>query len=97
MHAFMGGAIRTVDIPAAELVSAGLSEVLELAFRYGQNDVQPKQFTSVSVGDVVRYQGRRFRVASNGFEELAALTDYEDANGNLLDEDEVAALNGAAS
>jgi hypothetical protein len=65
------GAVRPVDIPAAELPDgAGLDAVLELAFKYGQNDFQPKRFYSVSVGDVIRYQGRRFLVAGLGFEEI---------------------------
>jgi hypothetical protein len=71
MHAYMGGVIRTVEIPTRELPDgAGLIEVLELAFKYGQNDFQPKRFTSVSVGDVIRWHGRRFLVAGMGFEEI---------------------------
>lgn len=69
MHAFMGGAIRTVDVPVEEWRAArDTRERLDLVFRYGQNEVQPKRrFASVSVGDVVRLDGERFRVEAFGF------------------------------
>jgi hypothetical protein len=70
----MQGALRPVEIPADELARVDeakrLEAVLDLAFRYGQNDFQPRRFYSVSVGDVVRYNGRRFRVLPLGFEEV---------------------------
>lgn len=71
MLAFAAGEIRPVDIPKAEFDAGGLQDRLELAFAYGQNDFQPKAFPSVSVGDVVRLGGKRYRVANCGFEELA--------------------------
>jgi hypothetical protein len=72
MRAFMNGAIRVVDIPDAELGPEPTQvAVLELAFKYGQNDFQPQRMTSVSVGDVVRYDGRLFAVDFMGYKEVA--------------------------
>jgi hypothetical protein len=64
--------VRVVDVPKAEVEEAGevTEHVLELVFRYGQNDFQPKHFPSVSVGDVIRYGGARYRIAPFGFEEV---------------------------
>ena len=67
MNAYGEGAIRPVDIPAAEFLSASLDEQLDLVFRYGQNDFLPKPFPSVSVGDVIGLHGVRYLVASFGF------------------------------
>jgi hypothetical protein len=68
MVAFMNGAIRPVDVPMDEFLAEDEAGQLELVFKYGQNDFQPKQFCSVSVGDVVRLNGRRFRVGGMGWE-----------------------------
>lgn len=70
MHKFHGGAIRRVDVPADEVRGADDDQILELVFRYGQNDFQPKQMSSVSVGDVVRLNGKRYRVEPMGFATL---------------------------
>jgi len=71
MLAFMNGAIREVEIPQDEYLAApGELAVLELVFKYGQNDFQPKPFASVSVGDVIRFRGRRIEVAGMGFKDL---------------------------
>ena len=44
---------RIVEIPEQEAYDCpGIYRLLELVFRYGQNDVQPQQKPSVSVGDV---------------------------------------------
>lgn len=69
MLAFMvGGNIRPVDIPTLEYIAAkDTNAVLELAFKYGQNDFQPKPFPSVSVGDVIRFRGDLYAVAPSGF------------------------------
>jgi hypothetical protein len=46
--------IRMVDVPKEHfLLCDTTSEVLELVFKFGQNDFQPQQCCSVSVGDVV--------------------------------------------
>lgn len=36
-----------------------------------ENDGQPKRFTSVSVGDIVRLDGKRYVVAVEGFQRVA--------------------------
>lgn len=79
MLAYGGGKVRTVEIPmeaadhavtVAATPEQAKEAMLELAFKYGQNDFQPKPFPSVSVGDVVRMFGTRFKVSAVGFEEL---------------------------
>ena len=68
MLAFGNGEIRQVTIPDAEWTSAKRREaLLELVFYYGQNDFQPQPMPSVSVDDVIRLDGERFRVDSFGF------------------------------
>lgn len=62
--------IREVEIPDEEACRASQDKLFELVFHYGQNDVQPKRTPSVSVGDVIRLDKRRFLVASTGFREL---------------------------
>lgn len=69
MLAFGNGEIRQVDIPD-EKVSDDVDAMLELAFHYGQNDFQPKNHPSVSVGDVVRYNGERYKVEMIGFKKV---------------------------
>jgi hypothetical protein len=69
MLAFGNGEIRQVDIPD-EKVSDNVDDMLELAFHYGQNDFQPKNYPSVSVGDVVHYNGERYEVDMIGFKKV---------------------------
>ena len=56
--------IRPVELPGP--VS------LERIFQLGQNDVQPQRMRSVSVGDVIRHEGRRLLVLPLGFREVPA-------------------------
>ena len=63
-----GLVLRTVDLPS-EYVS--VEDVLNASYHYGQNDFQPRRMRSVSVGDVIRVQGRRFRVDAMGFSDVA--------------------------
>lgn len=77
MHAFCQGAIRRVDIPSEDTrldVTRPLL-VAGLAFEYGQNDFQPQDMPSVSVGDIIRVPAgeevRRFAVLPLGFKEVA--------------------------
>jgi hypothetical protein len=70
MLAYGGGDIRPVDVPIEELKGRTEAEILEVVFYYGQNDFQPKPFPSVSVGDVIRFDGKRFFVSCVGFEVL---------------------------
>jgi len=57
-----------------------INKILDLTFRYGQNDFQSKQCPSVSVGDVIHLKGKYFRVASVGFQPLTVgeYTAYKD-------------------
>jgi len=64
------GEIREVEIDSPE-VGEELDVTLERIFHNGQNDFQPQQHPSVSVGDVVHYGGRTFLVAGMGFEEIS--------------------------
>jgi len=63
--------IRPVEIPTGEAESARMVEgLLELVFRYGQNEIQSKKFPSVSVGDVADINGRYFMALGTGWQEL---------------------------
>ena len=74
--------IREVEIPDEELISSKISSgeqdrilhILELVFRYGQNDFQPKPMRSVSVGDVIELENQYHMVKSVGFEPLDTTT-----------------------
>ncbi len=70
LHAFLEGKVRTVVVSDEELIGVTEDEVLERVFHYGQNDFQPQRLPSVSVGDVIFYKGKRFRVVVGGFEKL---------------------------
>lgn len=77
LHAFQGnGAIRMVNIPLKDF--AGLKgetleqSVLDRTFYWGQNDFQNKPCRSVSVGDIIRLNGRRFVVKNVGFAQVPA-------------------------
>src|SRR5262249_14980762 len=83
MLAFCDGDVREVDIPDAELPAAGAPgadhATLDLIFKYGQNDFQPRPLPSVSVGDVVELpDGRLYVVKPFGFQLMtpAALDGY---------------------
>jgi len=66
--AFTKGEIRTVGVPDDEAKACKTTgELLERVFYWGQNDVQSKPLPSVSVGDVVRLDGKRYQVADVGF------------------------------
>jgi hypothetical protein len=56
-----------------------LEELLELVFHYGQNDFQPQQCPSVSVGDVAVLDDRYFFCAAVGWQKmlLAQLEEYK--------------------
>jgi len=82
MCAFAQGAVREIEIPDDELADLlidvhetqdpdGILRLLDLAFKYGQNDFQPKPFPSLSVGDVIELRnGDRYRVRAVGFGKL---------------------------
>jgi len=65
------GVVREVEIPQEEYDRAkSAKEILELVFKYGQNDFQTKSMYSVSVGDVVEIHNHYYMVMSTGFDEL---------------------------
>jgi hypothetical protein len=81
MQAFDGGRLRTVVIPVAEGVGQTTEspfwrdlttdQKLDHIFYYGQNDFQPvANHCSVSVGDIIRLEGKRYRVDAVGFTEI---------------------------
>jgi hypothetical protein len=55
-----------------------LRALLDLAFKYGQNDFQPRPFPSLSVGDVIEVSGLLFIVRPFGFAKISRreLRDY---------------------
>jgi hypothetical protein len=79
MYAFANdkSMIRNVEIPDIELekakdVTDGLELVFHYGHHYGQNDFQQKNYSSVSVGDVIEYfKGRYWMVMGCGFKELS--------------------------
>ncbi len=81
MQAYGGGRIRTVVVPIAEGVGQTTEspfwreltteQRLDQIFYYGQNDFQPvANHCSVSVGDIIRLEGKRYRVDPVGFTEI---------------------------
>jgi hypothetical protein len=81
MRPFGGGKIRTVVIPVAEGVGETsespfwrdltADQELEHIFHYGQNDFQPvANHCSVSVGDIIRLEGKRYGFDAVGFSEV---------------------------
>jgi len=65
----MWGTIREVDVPEAELDGELLNDLGRI-WHWGQNDFQPKENYSLSVGDVIRYEGERYLICSMGFRRL---------------------------
>jgi len=75
MWAYQDGAIREVRIP--DEATGTLDNMLNAAFHYGQNDIQPvPDRCSVSVGDVIVLDDGRYLVAALGFKKLTA-AEYE--------------------
>ena len=69
------GTVREVEVPNGALplgVPPHLlaPSILELIFHYGQNDFQPKEICSVSVGDIVQDGDQYFEVRMAGFRAL---------------------------
>lgn len=63
-------AIREVDVPDEKLTGE-LEHDLGLVYHYGQNDFQPvANRCSVSVADVIEYNGELYAVAPVGFKKL---------------------------
>jgi len=71
------GEIRIVDVPEKKFLMedypwglVSLEECLQIIFRYGQNDFQPRKHPSVSVGDVIEFNNKNYRVDMIGFSEV---------------------------
>jgi hypothetical protein len=84
MQGLGGEKIRTVVIPVAEGVSQTTEspfwrdlttdQKLDYIFYHGQNDFQPvANQRSVSVGDMIRLEGNRYRVDAVGFTDIPEL------------------------
>jgi hypothetical protein len=71
------GEIRIVDVPENRFIMedyhdkrVSLDECLQIIFYYGQNDFQPRKHPSVSVGDVIEFDNKKYRVEMIGFSEV---------------------------
>ena len=63
------GTFREVEIPDVEIPNQ--DALLDQVFYYGQNDFQPRQLPSVSVGDVIYLNDKKFLIKGTGFKELS--------------------------
>ena len=76
------GEVREVEVTDADMSFSRIGEfgdegLAELAFRRGQNGVQPQPHPSVSMGDVVHVNGKRYIYMTVG---VRLLTDVEYAD-----------------
>ena len=69
MLAFGNGDIRIVSLDDS-VKNMEVEEQLDQVFMFGQNDAQPLNMPSVSMGDVIRLNGERFKIAMFGFEKI---------------------------
>jgi hypothetical protein len=69
---------RLVDVPNEEVVSDDM-ELLERIYYWGQNDFQPRQCCSVSMGDVAQIDRKFYICQSTGWKEItpAELEEYK--------------------
>lgn len=64
--------VRQVEIPDEETKMVNLQRhLLQLVFTYGQNDIQPRPFYSVSVGDVIEIDSEYEMIMGSGFKKLS--------------------------
>ena len=73
MLAFCEHDVRHVVVPRAELRQAEDEEaILDLVYKYGQNDfaIYEQRMPSVSMGDVIDLNGALYRVESVGFKKM---------------------------
>ena len=79
---FKGKSFRTVEVPEEAIKEAeeekgeplDICDKLELIFRYGQNEFQPRNYPSVTSGDIIMlFDGTKklWIVESFGFKELS--------------------------
>lgn len=74
------GVVRQVEVPDDKVIlTKSHIELLELIFYYGQNDFQPQQVCSVSMGDVVELDDKIYRCEAVGWKEITPeqLKEYE--------------------
>ena len=71
------GTIREVDVPDDEVED----DLLELVYKYGQNDFQPRPIQSVSVGDVVELEDG-YHVCCNTGWRLVSKEEFDTMEGN---------------
>ena len=73
MLAFHGdNTIREVFIPDQELKGKEQNDILNKIYHYGQNEAQPVDGKcSVSVGDVIKLNDKKFIVQPFGFSEIS--------------------------
>ena len=69
VHAFGTPQLRRVTIPGKP-GQYNINEILDLIFRYGQNEFQERDCPSVSVGDFILLTNDEYRVAEVGFTKL---------------------------
>lgn len=83
--AFGRGAIRQVEVPGDQVfINPGI-EALDAIFHYGQNDHQPQNLPSVSIGDVIELpDGSLHRIRLRGFQRLKAGVDLRKLIGKVL-------------
>jgi hypothetical protein len=68
---------RPIDIPDNEAQGKDTQALLDLAFKYGQNDFQPREYYSVSAGDViVLNDGSKWMCKSVGWEPFDPTATY---------------------
>lgn len=80
MLAFEDGVVRQVEVPDDKVIlTKSHLDLLELIFFNGQNDFQPQQVCSVSVGDVAEIGDKFYRCEIVGWKEIAPekLREYE--------------------
>ena len=77
MTAFMGkDVVRKVNVPDDDLFEIDLEQkrtyeqILNLVFRYGQNEIQPQPMPSVSVGDTAVLWKRYFMCTPVGWKKI---------------------------
>lgn len=66
--------IQTIQDPSSFADGNEINSVLEMVFKYGQNEFQthqPQSICSVSVGDVIQLGHRYFIIMGVGFKELS--------------------------
>jgi len=59
--------IREVTIPTND---SDIHHTLEQVWLYGQNDFQPRNLPSVSMGDVVELRGKLYLISAIGFKKI---------------------------